>query len=67
MQIVVQYLILEAQRRTVVARSDLLLVRRSRLDARIDLILALGGGSERVADDEESVAVTPTETQQAAP
>ena len=36
--------VLEAQRRVYDARSGLLQARRARLDARVDLILALGGG-----------------------
>ena len=47
--------VLEAQRRVYDARNGLLQARRARLDARIDLILALGGGwgegEERVGGD----------------
>ena len=48
--------LLEAQRRAFAADSQLLLVRRQRIDARIDLHLALGGdfGSMAVADREST-------------
>ena len=36
--------VLESQRRSLNAESQLLTVRRQRLDARVDLHLALGGG-----------------------
>jgi outer membrane protein TolC len=36
--------LLESQRRAFEARSQLLSIRRQRLDARIDLYVALGGG-----------------------
>ncbi len=39
--------VLESQRRTALARSTLLQVRRQRLEARVDLYLALGGGFDR--------------------
>ncbi len=38
--------LLETQRRSLTAKSDLIAVRRSRLDARTNLYLALGGGFE---------------------
>jgi outer membrane protein TolC len=42
---VVDYItVLETQRRSLAARSELLVVRRQRIDARINLHLALGGG-----------------------
>jgi outer membrane protein TolC len=36
--------VLESQRRALLARSELIAVRRARMDARVDLHLALGGG-----------------------
>lgn len=50
--------VLEAQRRTFDAESALLTARRLRLDARVDLILALGGGFE--ADAALDIDATPT-------
>jgi NodT family efflux transporter outer membrane factor (OMF) lipoprotein len=44
--------VLEAQRRLYDAESLLLEVRRARLDARVDLILALGGGFAKEASSE---------------
>ena len=38
--------VLESQRRSLESESSLLTVRRQRLDARVDLHLALGGGLE---------------------
>jgi NodT family efflux transporter outer membrane factor (OMF) lipoprotein len=43
--------VLEAQRRSLDAESQLLSVRRQRLDARIDLHLALGGGLDEQSAD----------------
>jgi outer membrane protein TolC len=44
--------VLESQRRSLNAESQLLTVRRQRLDARVDLHLALGGGLQ--PDETES-------------
>jgi outer membrane protein TolC len=49
--------VLESQRRSLNAESQLLTVRRQRLDARVDLHLALGGGlepEEPESDDSET-------------
>ena len=57
--------VLEAQRRTALARSDLISVRGQRIDNRIDLILALGGGWEVESDDEDQ-AQSETQTEEPA-
>ena len=44
--------LLEAQRRSVDAESALIQVARRRLDARVDLVLSLGGGWERPGPDD---------------
>lgn len=45
--------VLESQRRSLDARSAFLAARRARLDNRIDLHLALGGGFDAVADNSD--------------
>ena len=42
---------LDAQRRAFDSEGQYLAVRRQRLDARVDLYLALGGGFERMATE----------------
>ena len=61
--------VLEAQRRTFDAESRLLEVRRQRLDARIDLVLALGGGFAAGAppDGSELAGALATSTGRQAP
>jgi outer membrane protein TolC len=54
--------VLEAQRSTFLARTELLAARRLRLDTRVDLYLALGGGFE----DETVVSPLPAEATPAA-
>ena len=59
--------VLEAQRRTALARSNLISVRAQRIENRVDLILALGGGWEaqtegqEEAQDEKPMAATAPE------
>jgi NodT family efflux transporter outer membrane factor (OMF) lipoprotein len=52
--------VLDAQRRALVAESSLLAVRRLRLENRVDLYLALGGGFD--ASDVETATAADTET-----
>jgi NodT family efflux transporter outer membrane factor (OMF) lipoprotein len=47
--------VLESQRRALEAESQLLSVRRQRLDTRVDLHLALGGGFRAKAEQEDKV------------
>ncbi|MFQ5877544.1 MAG: efflux transporter outer membrane subunit [Acidobacteriota bacterium] len=51
--------VLEAQRESTLAESQLLSVRRQRLDARVDLHLALGGGFEAPLADGREAARRP--------
>lgn len=51
--------VLEARRRALAAEAEALAVRRERLDARIDLHLALGGGLEAAAAAPDAESVEP--------
>jgi NodT family efflux transporter outer membrane factor (OMF) lipoprotein len=50
---------LESQRRALQAEGELLIVRRERFDARVDLFLALGGGFPEPSEDELEDSVAP--------